>query len=135
MPLLPALKVKSCCYMNKKPSSSGTHLGSKSCKSSAHLMKLTSRTTFLCRFLSQALLLLLDKSLMLMSHPFLLPQGIDVVAVIYSGWSQSPHVIVPTVCHLGRKSLQGNGELALSQNQLQSTVSSVSDMLCWVLLS
>lgn len=52
-----------------------------------------------------------------------------------SGWSQSPHVVVPTVCHLGGKRLQGNRELALSQNQLQSTVSSVSDMLCWVLLS
>lgn len=63
-----------------------------------------------------------------------------------SGYSLSPHCIAPTVHHLGRKNLKGNGELALShkhflvlQNQLQiepqSMVFLVSDMLCWVLLS
>ena len=78
-----------------------------------HIIKLTSRTAVSQASFSGALAagrVLFDVKVILVSstpekqcggHPL-------------SSWSQSPHFITPAACHLGRKRLQGNGELALS---------------------
>lgn len=110
-----ALGVKSCCYMTLESCSSETYLGPKSCKWCTLSIKLTGGAALLSRFLSQPPLLLAGESLMLKAQPF---SGGNPEkrrgGYSLSSCPLSPHFIVPTVHQLGRKSLQGNGELALS---------------------
>lgn len=103
---MPSLLVSwKCCYMTKKPCSSGAHLGSKSCnhvphnKANKHNCSVTgSLLCYSCCWWY---------ALMLKSFPFSSTPEKTMWWPSFKWLVPVPSFITPAACHLGRKHLQG----------------------------